>query len=264
MTSPLETLRQQYPQLEFSILGEEATYPIWLTRVETKDPVAEWESFRRNHETTGLWPLLCSAEEPSLRNLAEQLVGFDGTRSTPEEICTQSEKFASTDDIETAIATEVEDPVVEEAVLPRPSGSPSAKAQFTLISMRSTIAKKAGLLSRLRGKAHEHLFCFVPANAPWKVFAYLNYGEWNDCPSAQIHSALHRIWHSAYGAEPVTMAFDTVECRVTRCPEQPEEALELARLHYRYCPDIVDQGVETLTALAEQLMNSRTWYFWWD
>ncbi len=31
-----------------------------------------------------------------------------------------------------------------------------------------------------------------------------------------------------------------------------------------YCPDIVDQGVGTLDALATVLVSGSVWFFWWD
>jgi hypothetical protein len=31
-----------------------------------------------------------------------------------------------------------------------------------------------------------------------------------------------------------------------------------------YCPDIVEQGVESVSALAAHLLDSPLWYFWWD
>ena len=33
---------------------------------------------------------------------------------------------------------------------------------------------------------------------------------------------------------------------------------------YRYCIDIVDQGVTSVSALAAILMEAPYWYFWWD
>jgi hypothetical protein len=34
--------------------------------------------------------------------------------------------------------------------------------------------------------------------------------------------------------------------------------------HYAYAPDIVDQGTETIDALAAGLLGGTAWYFWWD
>jgi hypothetical protein len=52
--------------------------------------------------------------------------------------------------------------------------------------------------------------------------------------------------------------------RVQRRPPTREAALELAREQYVYCSDIVDQGVQTLSAFAAALMENDWWYFWWD
>jgi hypothetical protein len=38
----------------------------------------------------------------------------------------------------------------------------------------------------------------------------------------------------------------------------------LSRKMYEFCPDIVDQGLETVRALRDQLGRSRELYFWWD
>jgi hypothetical protein len=35
-------------------------------------------------------------------------------------------------------------------------------------------------------------------------------------------------------------------------------------VQFDYCSDIVEQGVETLSALGAGLMTDDWWYFWWD
>lgn len=52
--------------------------------------------------------------------------------------------------------------------------------------------------------------------------------------------------------------------KVARQPQTREQALELAREHYVYCNDIVDQGLGTLSNLTATLMANDWWYFWWD
>src|SRR5438477_200927 len=44
----------------------------------------------------------------------------------------------------------------------------------------------------------------------------------------------------------------------------PDEQLAVAEDQYWYCPDVVDQGVETVDALAIAQVASRRWFFWWD
>ena len=73
-----------------------------------------------------------------------------------------------------------------------------------------------------------------------------------------------RGWRDAYGAKLVSITRDTIELKVDRRPASREEALELARQHFAYCPDIVLQGTQTIEALAASLMQSDWWFFWWD
>ena len=47
-------------------------------------------------------------------------------------------------------------------------------------------------------------------------------------------------------------------------PVTREEALNLARVQYAYCNDIIDQGVGSYRALAAELMAHHWWFFWWD
>lgn len=99
---------------------------------------------------------------------------------------------------------------------------------------------------------------------PWEVFATLMWGGWNACADAANHCAVHRRWYKKYGAEVVSVTGDCVQCWVARPPATQEEALQLAWEQYAYCPDIVLQGTETVSALAAALMVSEFWYFWWE
>ena len=94
--------------------------------------------------------------------------------------------------------------------------------------------------------------------------AYLKWGNWNANPSAEYHVSAFRKWRDDYGAELVAMSRDVVELRVTRRPKSRKEALALAEELYGYCPDIVEQGAGTLSALAAELKGGHWWFFWWD
>ena len=98
----------------------------------------------------------------------------------------------------------------------------------------------------------------------WEAFGALGFGGWNDCPEARIHVAIHKRWRDRYGSSPIVISADVVECHVSRPPDNEQAALELAREQYAFCPDIVDQGTETISALAASLLGSPRWYFWWD
>ena len=56
-----------------------------------------------------------------------------------------------------------------------------------------------------------------------------------------------------------------MDLQVERRPNTREQALELAREHYVYCNDIVDQSeTGTLSSLAACLFVDNWWNFWWD
>lgn len=108
------------------------------------------------------------------------------------------------------------------------------------------------------------LIALVPTDDATELPAMLSWGGWNANPAPAWHVAAFRSWADRYGAVPVVMRRDVIEFKVARRPETRDEALALAREMYAYCPDIVDQGVGTVPALAATLMASDWWYFWWD
>ena len=104
----------------------------------------------------------------------------------------------------------------------------------------------------------------VPTTRGHEVPAWLRWGGWNECARPEYHVAALRCWHADFGAELVSLGGDVLELRVAQRPADREEALRLAREHYIYCNDIVDQGTENLSMLAAVLMASDWWFFWWD
>jgi hypothetical protein len=96
------------------------------------------------------------------------------------------------------------------------------------------------------------------------VPAHLFWGGWNDNPDSPAHIAVLRDWRERYGAELVVMGPDIIELKVARRPQTEDEARALALVQFAYCPDLVEQGVGSLDALAATLMQSDWWYFWWD
>jgi len=115
-----------------------------------------------------------------------------------------------------------------------------------------------------RGVLPKVYIALVPTDDWTTVPARLRYGGWNACPLPEYHVAALRSWRDRYGAELIGMSFDSIDLRVTHRPQSRGEALELAREHYIYCNDIVDQSLGTLSALAACLMANNWWEFWWD
>lgn len=70
-----------------------------------------------------------------------------------------------------------------------------------------------------------------------------------------------REWDARFGLRIVGVSGAWVEAEFVR---QPEDMLAFAREVYAFCPDIVDQGTETVEALAEEMRRTNKLYLWWD
>lgn len=113
--------------------------------------------------------------------------------------------------------------------------------------------------------AVETILFEVPTRNPWELVAYVPFGGWNECPEVEEMLAVCKYWYQKYGAVPVTISHDVLEMSVPS-PVAEADALELAKEHYAFTPDRVDQGTSsnTLSEVAECLKVSKIWYFWWD
>jgi len=104
----------------------------------------------------------------------------------------------------------------------------------------------------------------IPARDAAEVPAYLNYGGWNACPAPEYQVAALRSWRDRYGAELIGLG-GVMNLRVLQPPPRQGEALELAREHYEFCPDVADEGGFTLSDMAAGLMADPWWNFvWWE
>ena len=110
----------------------------------------------------------------------------------------------------------------------------------------------------------ETYIILVPTRTSSNIPALIKYGNWNSCPSPAVHVALMRSWNMRFGTELMTLTRDTIEMIVERPPIDRGEAIELAKEHYLYCPDTIEQGFGTIDRLAASLLNGRIWHFWWD
>jgi len=102
----------------------------------------------------------------------------------------------------------------------------------------------------------------IPVKKPWEIFAYLPFGNWNECPNTPELMAIAKYWFEQYGAVPAAMTHDELELDLPTAVSK-EKAMEVAVEQYGFCPDM-DQNFDVLGALADTLWQSTIWYFWWD
>ena len=112
---------------------------------------------------------------------------------------------------------------------------------------------------------HPLILAKIPVKNPWEIFAYLPFGNWNDCPDTPELMAAAKYWFEQHGAVPAAMSHDELEFLLP-APVSKEKAMEVAAEQYGFCPDIVDQEQDdpTVGNLADVLRQSTVWYFWWD
>ena len=105
----------------------------------------------------------------------------------------------------------------------------------------------------------------VPTSNPWELVAYIPFGGWNECPEADMMVSVCKYWFEKYGAVPVTISHDVLEMSVPECVSETD-SLNLAKEHYAFTPDRVDQctRTSTISEVAASLYVSKIWYFWWD
>jgi len=101
----------------------------------------------------------------------------------------------------------------------------------------------------------------IPVKNPWEIFAYLPFGNWNECLDTLELMAVAKYWFEQYDAVPAAMSHDELEFLLP-APVPKEQAIDVAVEQYGFCPDL-DQNA-SIGTLADTIHQSTVWYFWWD
>lgn len=217
---------------------------IQLTTIPGANALIELERLRGLSSSSGLYPILLGDAEDKSRI-------FEAMEDGPDPV--ETLRYSQTIDPVQWLQKQRElEPHFDEM----PEGDwPKHAGKMAIITHLDVLTRKP---------KREVFIALMKLNAPWEAFAYLRWGNWNACPEPAVHCALHRYWASRYGAEVISITGDIVQCVVARPPADRPASLQLAREQYIYCNDIVDQGTETIAALAASVMDCNYWYFWWD
>jgi hypothetical protein len=213
---------------------------VWAAWTPAPQMARRWRQLRDAYPNTGLWPLVLGDPGDMYRGLPALGMAY----------CAE-EELAAADDTDGALTLasfpdETDDPVdldIREPteLLPAPAWTFHSWQQSGWIGL-------------------------IPTTDPTDVAARLGWdGGCNFDISPHQHVAVLRHWAKAFGAEVIAMTGEQVmELAVAHPPSTPGECLRVALEQYRYCPDIVDQGVGSIHDLAATQVPSSSWYFWWD
>src|SRR5918999_5904144 len=95
----------------------------------------------------------------------------------------------------------------------------------------------------------------------FEVLRVMGTNGWNYDLSPEAVVAQLKRWHAEYGLALRGAGFDWAEADIQRAPD---DMLAFAHAVYEFCPDVVDQGTQTVEALANEMRRTRTLYLWWD
>jgi hypothetical protein len=203
------------------------------------DAIGAWVELAAAFPDTGLWPVLLERGDHD--------VGVFEHPEWPAE----AERDAE------AVLRELWDEVVVDAELEAMHG-PFGGLGHGRDEVRPAVALVTHAMEGVGGLG------LVAVTRPADVPGALGWsGAINHTNDTGLLCAVLRSWEERYDAILVGLGFDTMYLGVRRRPEGAQ-ARTAAREMYAFCPDIVDQGVETIEALAQQIETSPVWPFWWD
>ena len=235
----LDALPDYLPDGQF-VLPERGETPIaWL--LQEGDLRALWARLVADFPSTGLWPVVAGGlyeeiDRPWLdREFGGPGTGIGEVADVLRRALWDAEEYPNEDG---------EDWRYEFAGLA--AGTPSGG---------STTLPTPGEITAL---------ALVPVTRPADVPAQLGWwGPTNHDLSGGDVTTVLRSWEDRFGAVLTHLGFDTLVLSVAHPPAGAEQAGLLAREYYLFCPDSIDQGVQSLEWLAEAVLE-KEWYFWWD
>lgn len=232
------------PDLTLQIRG--GAVPVQL--IPKVQALAAWQKAAAEFPKTGRWPILLDPEM-----LSEERMDQEGTA---EEVLQQSREVdlkVLRERLEAENELDEED--LEEC-------APLRETDPTTLDVRVTGQTVPALIDLTKGG--QLGLALMPVQAPYEILAHRAFGGWNSVPYDHELIAVLKDFDERYGAKLISLTHDVLELWVERPITDPVVACEAAKEQYALCPDIVDQGTESVQALAQGLLNARVWFFWWD
>jgi hypothetical protein len=110
-------------------------------------------------------------------------------------------------------------------------------------------------------KGQRDQLSILRGNDPYALLRVMGTNGWNYNISPDSIIVRLQQWNAAFGLDLQGVGFDWLEAEFGRLPP---DMLAFAREVYEFCPDVVDQGTDTVEALAQEMRRSNRLYLWWD
>jgi hypothetical protein len=136
-------------------------------------------------------------------------------------------------------------------------------ARDVISNNRERLAKegKTIFISEFAGDVINYIISIVPIADPYQIMEYAETnGANHDIETTDIISK-YKEWDERFGILPIAIGFDFCECEIIN---KDIDYTELANEVYGFCPDVVEQGTETVEALAAEMKENGTIFLWWD
>ncbi|HET9933171.1 MAG TPA: DUF4253 domain-containing protein, partial [Polyangiaceae bacterium] len=224
----------------------------WISEDRAPDAAALVARLANAFSTTGLWPLVLESlnddadERPWLAaELSPAPYRVSSTRDAQETLANWwSDVFPTEDEV-------FDDFKPFSREFPGLAAAPPAGRDS--VPIHEVAAVLSGRLA------------LVPLTRPADAPAALGWtGPINHYGDMGLLSCVLRSWEERFEAFVVGIGFDTLTLAVGRPPSTLDAARSVAAEHFATCPDTVYQGCGSIEALAQDLLDSETWTFWWD
>ena len=115
-------------------------------------------------------------------------------------------------------------------------------------------------ITRFSGDEY-HVGLIASTNDPYKVMEFSETNGINyDIETKDIISK-YKKWDQQFGIKPVGIGFDFCECEIIN---KDIDYKSLAEEVYEFCPDVVEQGTETVEHLEKEIKDTGRIFLWWD
>jgi Domain of unknown function (DUF4253) len=105
----------------------------------------------------------------------------------------------------------------------------------------------------------------VPAQRPADVPPLIGWQAGNRYfRDAAPVAAVLRSWEDRFGATLLAIGFDEIRLLAARPPRTIGQAERIAAEHWAFCDECGGRGLSEIREIADHLLKSPIWTFWWD